>query len=298
MRIKENAMRSAYLQHHGIVGQKWGHRQGPPYPLDPGKHSSAEKKAGWRKSLDDGDKKEDKKSVKKSSPKPKQELSDEDKEARRKAVMKKVAIGMAIGVGSVAAVSLAKSGMKYINNNPDVIVKMSEKVSNSKVAQSLADLDHTTKEFKSNVKKNVEKTRHNLETAQRERAKVAKTNFDKVESEYLSAHSRAREQEETAKAMDFIRKNRNNKYDPISRSKAQDLMKKYSISDQMDDEALLSRANLHRKAVTNLTQKERSMSERYNKALSEYMDANGSNEKSRRKREKLQRIMQEAIREM
>ena len=40
-----------YLAHHGVLGQKWGKRNGPPYPLDEKSHSAAEKKAGWRKSL-------------------------------------------------------------------------------------------------------------------------------------------------------------------------------------------------------------------------------------------------------
>lgn len=35
---------SNYLAHHGIAGQKWGKRNGPPYPLDYGDHSAAEKK--------------------------------------------------------------------------------------------------------------------------------------------------------------------------------------------------------------------------------------------------------------
>lgn len=39
------------LKHHGILGQKWGKRNGPPYPLDASDHSAREKKAGWRKSL-------------------------------------------------------------------------------------------------------------------------------------------------------------------------------------------------------------------------------------------------------
>lgn len=33
-----------WFAHHGIEGQKWGKRNGPPYPLDYGDHSSEEKK--------------------------------------------------------------------------------------------------------------------------------------------------------------------------------------------------------------------------------------------------------------
>lgn len=46
--------REVFLAHHGILGQKWGRKNGPPYPLDASDHSAAEIKAGWRKSLDGG----------------------------------------------------------------------------------------------------------------------------------------------------------------------------------------------------------------------------------------------------
>ena len=33
-----------YFEHHGILGQKWGKKNGPPYPLKPSDHSAAERK--------------------------------------------------------------------------------------------------------------------------------------------------------------------------------------------------------------------------------------------------------------
>ena len=49
-----NELEQAYLAHHGILGQKWHHRNGPPYPLDAGDHSKSEKEAGYKKSLGGG----------------------------------------------------------------------------------------------------------------------------------------------------------------------------------------------------------------------------------------------------
>lgn len=39
------------IYHHGILGQRWGKKNGPPYPLGVSSHSASEKKAGWAKSL-------------------------------------------------------------------------------------------------------------------------------------------------------------------------------------------------------------------------------------------------------
>ena len=53
----ESYKEELYLQHHGIFGQRWGKRNGPPYPLDYGAHSSAEKNKNPKSRLDNYEKK-------------------------------------------------------------------------------------------------------------------------------------------------------------------------------------------------------------------------------------------------
>lgn len=79
-----NDFESNYLMHHGILGQKWGSKNGPPYPLDEGDHSAREKKAGWMKSLakaakDHKVKKQRKKALKKAQEVRKQQRAEKKK---------------------------------------------------------------------------------------------------------------------------------------------------------------------------------------------------------------------------
>ena len=43
---------SYYIKHHGILGQKWGKQNGPPYPLKGGDYSAEETRKIRRKRLD------------------------------------------------------------------------------------------------------------------------------------------------------------------------------------------------------------------------------------------------------
>lgn len=92
------------LSHHGILGMKWGKKNGPPYPIGASDHSASEKKAGWRKSLD-------KSESNNQNDNKKHGLSDKQKKA--------IKIGIAVTATALAAYGgykLAKSGKldKYV----------------------------------------------------------------------------------------------------------------------------------------------------------------------------------------
>lgn len=93
---------STELYHHGILGQKWGRKNGPPYPLKPSDHSASEKKEGWKKSL--------KKSASVDTSVSKQ-YNDDKKLAKGKALVKKVLIGAgAVAATAAVAYVLSSSG--------------------------------------------------------------------------------------------------------------------------------------------------------------------------------------------
>lgn len=70
--VKDNSS----LEHHGIQGQKWGDRNGPPYPLGSGDHSASEKKHLQKYSFADEIKQTGKKKKKKKQKSPVDEIPD------------------------------------------------------------------------------------------------------------------------------------------------------------------------------------------------------------------------------
>jgi len=113
------------LYHHGILGQKWGHRNGPPYPLHVSAHSPSEKAAGYKKSLGGGrntglyerNRTKSAKSRVSNASKSSGRVTKQGSSTKRKGLtdkQKKIARNVAIGAATAAAVAggiyLYKSG--------------------------------------------------------------------------------------------------------------------------------------------------------------------------------------------
>lgn len=121
----------AYLEHHGILGMKWGIKNGPPYPLGIRDHNARERKAGWFKSLS-GDGRDTKKRKRKSlftkadtvktksKPKPKAESKPKTEPKKKKPLTEKEKkertrkLLIAAGVITVVAAAAYVAHHKYV----------------------------------------------------------------------------------------------------------------------------------------------------------------------------------------
>ena len=137
----------AFLVHHGIKGQKWGTRNGPPYPLDDSDHSAREKR------LNNGKYSQGVTQDREETAEEHQQRVDEAKEKAKK-IAKGVAIGTGIAAGT-AAVTTAVAGTaalavggsaiaKHIAANPEA-TKQALKNAGSSLIQSLNTMSQKAK---------------------------------------------------------------------------------------------------------------------------------------------------------
>ena len=95
------------LYHHGIKGQSWGDKNGPPYPLDYEDHTAEQKKNNPKSTIDG------KSSTKTTSSKTKKSTSNSTNSNKNKKIVekeneakkKKILIGEGVTAATVAAVA-------------------------------------------------------------------------------------------------------------------------------------------------------------------------------------------------
>lgn len=135
-------MSELYLVHHGINGQKWGKKNGPPYPLTASQHSSSEKKAGTKGWTKDA-----------------KEMSDDE---LRKAIHRKrleneyrrYASEMGKNKAINDSLNVASKTFRTTGKVARVVSKSNE-IKSQEVIDNIDDDDNLTKKEKKEAKKNV-----------------------------------------------------------------------------------------------------------------------------------------------
>lgn len=251
--------RELELYHHGILGMSWGKRNGPPYPLSSGAHSASEKKAGWRKSLDNA----------KSDYSDRKKSYKDSKRAYRYA--KK-------------ASNTARQDLRYAQ---DDVRSAKEKYNQSKAEYKESKRGILGSKDKSEAKKNLENSKYELERAKFNEGKLrdvfnsklsdidaakAKMKADKLlmregKKTLREAHHTAREIGELSDAY-MVKKHPDTsdayEFDPESAKRHIDRFyaKRLTDSDKSDLVRLAKEAKTNKSAAKELEQKARSLSEK------------------------------------
>ena len=142
-----NDFESNYLMHHGILGQRWGKKNGPPYPLDAPDHSPSEKKAGYKKSIGGG-RNEDQYNRKSNKSTSNQKSGKQEKERFHLSDTQKKAIK--IGAAAAATALVAYGGYKLATDPRarSLISKgLAGKNSNQRIAELAKQIDNVGPEI-------------------------------------------------------------------------------------------------------------------------------------------------------
>ena len=142
------------IAHHGILGMKWGHLNGPPYPLGRGDHSANEKKAaskaGIKVGTDSG--KGSIENIKKSgttvsrskasSKKESRPETPEEHEAKRQAAIKS---GSRVQVKKYAK-EMSENELREAMNRIDAMDRLKKKPDGNDVTKNLSPKEREKKE--------------------------------------------------------------------------------------------------------------------------------------------------------
>lgn len=177
---------STELCHHGILGQRWGRKNGPPYPLDSGDHSASERKAGWRKSLSKSETRTNVKSM--SDEELRQKVNRKNLENQYKYYSSKV--GDSRKANDV--IDVAKKGFRTAGNLANVVSKKMQYSNKSKM-DNIDDNEKLTnkqkKALKAEVRRNqtiAEATSQGMHGTANELQKKKRINLDKSDPSQMS----------------------------------------------------------------------------------------------------------------